>query len=782
MPRDALAVFLISIHIGIKILITYQFESEFSQMIEMESPKKWVVFMERRIWRCIRLKLPTHRHFGNMLDFFSCSSHIESSAKQCYDIYMFKRSMYLIKAGNSLSLHSEFPPGLVKCPAMFHKRIQIYLHKMFFMNLTFTSFSLKAKTHMQPFNLNCQGLQNRLYLSYNNFTNVFCGKRFPWSVYASSHSAILSLPYGGYNEIDMQVNLVDRHIMNNQDGSYAGELIKWGAFAVHTYRVHVEMLYRLHVVVDLQLPQTSYIHIHNGPASSIARIFAYKNISSKAFYRLSTFQAFIVAVTQTNIEGFHLIYKPDPISISKTLMTSERIHIKNNSGCGNTDTKSWMCTLAIVSLKYTHARVRILFRNFDGPFNDMFISAGIAVYNIVKNNTQLVAHFYTKKSDHLQRSLAITGTENKLLLSLYAYFPFTILSCNIIAETSPCVGWFIGWHKRPSIAMMPHSVTKIPFKDLDPRAVVYKFVVHVIITPPCFVIHIIFTPSEYIQYYIVSIIFYYNNMLSVHLESSIPVYHWESWRCHHPITHGDFSYTYFDPGHRSYKLIGKVDKIDVEMWTCGNRAFTMLSVSTIPCMYPCRHIYKMAAGEQVTNRCDICTYRWLTVAQNQLRYSTSTNCTLIMERIKGKLFQEIILSIPSSNVTSAEDIISYKVPKLTYRFRERRVMQINLTDEQVWRASRECLRFLDPLQWIEEIFDRRHYINTRLTIRNGRYEYFVLTINVRSWSDGEVECRKKGGHLLTAHDIDELHFILNNIMKPLNIERVFIGMTRVVSG
>ena len=257
MPHDAIAVFLISIHIGIKMLITYQFESEFSQMIEMESPKKWVVFMERRIWLCIRLKLPMHRHFGNMLDFFSCSSHIESSAKQCYHFYHPVRTMYLIKAGNSLSLHSyeEFPHGLVKCPDMLQRRIQIYLHKMFFMNLTFTYFPLKAKTHMQPFNLNCQGLQNRLYLSYNNLTNVFCGKRFPWSVYASSHSAILSLPYGGYNEIDLQVILVDRHIMNNQDGSYAGELIEWGAFAFHTYRVHVEMFYRLHVVVDLQLPE-----------------------------------------------------------------------------------------------------------------------------------------------------------------------------------------------------------------------------------------------------------------------------------------------------------------------------------------------------------------------------------------------------------------------------------------------------------------------------------------------------------------------------------------------
>ena len=332
-----------------------------------------------------------------------------------------------------------------------------------------------------------------------------------------------------------------------------------------------------------------------------------------------------------------------------------------------------MCTLAIVSLKYTHARLRILFRNFDGPFNDMFISAGIAVYNKVKNNTQLVAHFYTNNSDHLQRSLAITGTENKLLLSLYAYFPFIILSCNIIAETSPCVGWFIGCHKRPSIAMMPHSVIEIPFKGFGLGAVLYKFVVYVIITPPCFVIHIIFTPSEYFQYCIVSINFYYSNMWSVHLDSSIPVYH------------RDFSYTYFDPDHRSYKLIGKVDKIDVEIFECGNRAFTILSVSTIPCMYPCLHIYKMAAGEQVTNRSDICTYRWLTVAQNQLTYTTLTNCTLIMERIKGKLFQEIQLSTPSSNVTSAEDIISYKVPK-THKPLQRKTSNADKPDR---RASVE---------------------------------------------------------------------------------------------
>ena len=118
------------------------------------------------------------------------------------------------------------------------------------------------------------------------------------------------------------------------------------------------------------------------------------------------------------------------------LPLNSQIDIKNNSSCENMDISSWMCTLNMISPEKSSANLQILNLRFSGPFDNMYISVSIAVYNILQNKSTLVAHFNTNKAA-LQRNLTIIATENTLFVTFYAYSPFTLLSCTVIAKSSP---------------------------------------------------------------------------------------------------------------------------------------------------------------------------------------------------------------------------------------------------------------------------------------------------------------------------------------------------------
>ena len=332
----------------------------------------------------------------------------------------------------------------------------------------------------------------------------------------------------------MLVGLIDRHI-SSQCATNSGRLIQRGDFKVHAYHIRTEMLHRLCISVESNSSRRLSIFLYNGPSSLMPRLDAYNDRFHKTLYRSSTFQVFVVSIIPKKFEDFRLIYKPDQMFISNVVTATQRIQVQNNTGCGNRNINSWMCTLAIVSPRSTHARLRILQMDFNGPFSDMFVSSGIAVYNVIKNNSNLVAHFCWDKS-FLWRSLALTGTENRLFVSFYAYSPFALLSCSVIAESSPCVGRFIGWHIRPSITMMPHEVHRVGYVD--------TVNVKVDINSQCVAIHIIFTPDEYIPLFcMINIIFDCGGMLSVHAYRESFAKNFKG-RCHITDPYGDFSYTH----------------------------------------------------------------------------------------------------------------------------------------------------------------------------------------------------------------------------------------------
>ena len=79
----------------------YRLEGEFSGLIEMEPPKKWLVFVEMSTLRCMRHTLRAQPYSGNTLNFFRCITHIQNPAMACV---VYNRRQYLATKGNEVDL------------------------------------------------------------------------------------------------------------------------------------------------------------------------------------------------------------------------------------------------------------------------------------------------------------------------------------------------------------------------------------------------------------------------------------------------------------------------------------------------------------------------------------------------------------------------------------------------------------------------------------------------------------------------------------------------------
>ena len=191
----------------------FPFENELRGITELRPLKRWLVFMEIRLWRCTRLASPARLSVYNLLDLLHCT-HIHKPQKRCYHIIRYHH--YIAIYGNSFRLIA--PPSLKK-------------HDI-------ANFYSKEKTYRQPVNGNCEGFFLKFSLSYNNCINIYCGKQYPWSTYIRSHRIEIGLTHAKNHksaDIGMLVGLIDRHI-SSQCATNSGRLIQWGDFKVHAYQ------------------------------------------------------------------------------------------------------------------------------------------------------------------------------------------------------------------------------------------------------------------------------------------------------------------------------------------------------------------------------------------------------------------------------------------------------------------------------------------------------------------------------------------------------------------
>ena len=79
----------------------FPFENELRGITELRPLKRWLVFMEIRLWRCTRLASPARLSVYNLLDLLHCT-HIHKPQKRCYHIIRYHH--YIAIYGNSVHL------------------------------------------------------------------------------------------------------------------------------------------------------------------------------------------------------------------------------------------------------------------------------------------------------------------------------------------------------------------------------------------------------------------------------------------------------------------------------------------------------------------------------------------------------------------------------------------------------------------------------------------------------------------------------------------------------
>ena len=481
----------------------YPSEEDISHLTGIDPPKRWGVFMEIRVRRCMKLQTIQNLYLIDLMTYLRCLSfggHKQHS--RCYRSLLPKPRAWKIGAvvsSSKISFSTETMRGRY-CPTR-RQTYRLLVHKLFGFNLTLDEFRVLDASFVLPLPGQCSRVTAKFIVLYNNDRIVYCGKRHPWSIYSNSNVATIKLIITERMEkydiqLTMRFGVVDPFYSQNQQPSHAAGPSSWGPFATFTYHIAVQMTNKVRVLVSSDFQQTHKSMFYDGPHPKMPRLLVYRKFDNQTLYLSSTFQVFYVVASKSAYPSFTLSYTADHSFATLHVGPNQEITLTNNTGCGNNGRESWMCTFRIVAPDHMYAQVHVSSLNIYGIFANVYTSAGVALYNIVNNKMYLAGHWYYSITQTNGNNLTFTGSNNQLVVSVYAYSPYSRLSCTFITYASICVGSFIGKHIRPSMAL------------LSPR-VLYKRVtsmssgrdsVHITydVTNACHAIHISFLPSEYI--------------------------------------------------------------------------------------------------------------------------------------------------------------------------------------------------------------------------------------------------------------------------------------------
>ena len=734
--------------------------------------------MEMRIMRCMKSQGLGHLTHGDLFSFLRCHVERESPRGQCFDTMIIKKNTFTY--GNASRFGNEFR----NCPTLGTKRLRISLHKMFTVNLTFSYFVIKNKKDMQPYHGNCRGFRYYLTVYHSNTSTIYCGKQYPWSIFISTHTVEFKLPTNYQKGISAgtimaQVEVMDSHFAWYQWGAYMGGIVTWGDFNIQTYLISVQMFYRLRLTVDPF--QHASVIIYDGPRAVMPKLSEHTFANHSAIYFPSTFQVFVVYTIKRGIPTFKIIYKSTRQNTANILMPSHYAYLKNNSGCGDDYIQSWICPFKIVTSAGAQVRLRISLLDITGPFSNAFESAGIAIYNVFNNTVTLVGHMYGNIGP--QDNVTFIGTENQLLVSVYSYAPFTLLSCILIVESSPCAGVFLGKVVRPSISLTKyHANASIPMIGPTESKTIFMrgLSIDMNTTSKCLVVHIIFLPYEYLHR-----TWYMDVQLDsnfVKIDTHIVGKH--SGRMH---IEGDYAYIRGERRSRSHEVVGNVARIFLQLFSSkGNRIMYTMNIVKTSCLHACRNSHtEVTIIETKIPQCDLCDYHWFYKRRTEMGHYTIPNRTVSFCRVVG----DHPLSITLSSVLELQSgghLISYALREIDINFKHKRFMRIDLEEGGMWRT-----RKADLSPPIYNAYNRpghgglglaRPISLKEFVMDMGIYEYIVLPeYNHRTmWDLFDLRCRNKGANVLMIDDIPELRFVIENIMLPLELERVPIARTSQV--
>ena len=762
----------------------YPLEHDISRITGVIPPKSWMVFMEARIWRCMPSIPHGHLPQNEVLDFLQCFRSVWRPQK-CYRYYISKRIYFrLTISGYMFGLTDFRYEDYFNCQKRRHGQINIYVHKMFVVNITLSKFHVAGKHHIKLFQNGCIKSEMNFKISSDNCSYEYCGKRFPWTLFTCSNVAMAEISgkiAGWPSSLDIVVlfGVVGPNIYANRGFHFDG-LTAWGHFQVLTYNIRIDMHYRIYIEFASEVDQPENILVYNGPWPGTPKVTAKQFSHQPKYYISSTFQLLLL-VLQRKISDIGVIYKPHDSHESLTLSPPQQLYLSNNTGCGNS-VKSWVCTFRIITPMGTYARLRVEDLTITGPYASTLESAGVGIYNIVNSTAILVAHL----PNHVIPNVTFAGTENQLLVSVYAYSPFAHLSGTFVAEINQCIGRYIDTYMRPCVYMLPH------FNDACNRG----FYTSINVTSSCLVFHFVVPPNYLLRHRMFPIVIQLQYDGKLILDYKI-LYH-----CYEVRVYGNFEMISGHVSHSSFRALGDFDNLSIKSLNnaCVYAPTTSLTLSRTSCVHPCQNVNIAVFDQRAI--CDICKYHWLDSSRRHNTYQIVPNETVTLRHVFGD--HHVVVWLASEvRVNSGGHLITHRLVEFTQLFSQPRFIEVELREGSVWRAHKDSLTWipfysgdssLQDMGLIPVTFD------SPKVVRRGLYEYVILKGPPKYLVDMEKHqrnfvreiitpddwaytrwCEQYGGSLLTIYDSQELHFVIQRIMRPLKIEHIYIELNNPVS-
>ena len=778
MRTFASPILLISISLMHAVDGAYPLEHDISWMTGVTPQKSWFVFMETRIWKCLPRTRSSCGPRNDVLCFLGCFRVVLEPIDKCYHIVMDPnlQTITLFTTRNRFRFTTN--ADHLNCLWTRHRNINIHVHPMFALNLTLFTFHLQSVAHVSR--EECFMVELKFYVSFNDYSLKYCGSRHPWTLYTRSNAAQVGLsdqvlPYFEVN-IAANVGIVDRDFFLNDYGLHSDNLVTWGGFRTQTYHIQVDMRNRIRIAFASALHWQTDIMIYNGPWPGTPKQIFNDFLGQKTIYVSSTFQVLIFLVFENDKSDIDMIYNLHNMNGIQNLYVRPEMNLENNTGCGNNTVKSWMCTFNIVTPASTYARLKIRDLVIHGPSVGTLAAAGVAIYNVKNDTVDLVAHL----SDSMDGSLIYTASGNQLMVTVYAYSPFTLLSGTFSAEISRCVGQFLEHGMQRCVYLLSHFYDKprrlrISCQDGSFTSISVScecFVFHVII-PPGGMRHVPTMFPVILRFdYDGKIMLDYSVINRMLPNSSTGL----TKMCYEFDLYGDYEFTHKNRNKGSFKAVGDIEYLTLDrtrstQYACFYESTAIIRLYRISCIQPCKGVnIGTASSLDLSPMCDICRYYWFDSFRNRNHYVTVPNKTVTLEHIFGDA--QIVLRI-SSQIRTHEGgcVIYYPLSGLTHLFYHKRFFWVKLAKGVVWRTRKSDMALY---RYRNDRLEQGVSFNSPFLIRRGSYEYIVDSKPHKFAI--HLSCARHAGFLLTIHDHTELRFVFEKIMKPLKIEHIFIDI------
>ena len=759
----------------------YILQRDLAQITGVEPPKRWLVFMEAEFRKCKNTE---------MIALLRCLSHCRKYRKQCYsDIGIFYNSAALMLSPNSIQITNPSVQGFVdfSCKLQSSLDTRIYVHKLFILNLNIQHFQATTLKDQQPIQGKCPRRMPSVNIIYDGGSHVYCGRKYPWSIYSHSGMARVNIffPFFSwinlYVKIKITIDITEHDFIQTQPQSYPSIVTPLSTYQIQMIHISVEFLYRIVISVTSDFDKLSGHIIYDGPHYLVPTLSAYSNTQHELYYMSSTYQAYIVCAPPSNTSRFRIQYTKHGDHTAHALRPREQVILVNNTGCGDSGPGSWMCTYSISTVDHEHGVLRLLFLDITGPFTNTSTSAGIAVYNVINNTAILVHHWYI--SMQMMENLTVTSTQRKLLFSVYAYSSLAQVSCHLTTGASKCIGIFLNKDLPTSIALL----TKHSFYDFGLATVVVggqttRFVATFSVNDSCLSIQTSVLPTESDASWLqLVLLFVYDTALKI---TKYFIQGYTANFCCTVEIRGEYKPIHgpstVDKTSPFFEIVGRIESITMCIWNeCGNMPIVTFVVFQMPCILPCYEISANIANiTGIATMCDICNFMF--IDRNAFKtYKILLGRIAVLERLIGNLTLDIAIGSPeyqaSDNLnTYGRYYISYRVDALVLQFGEARVVRVDVADNEFWSIPLGTMLVFKPGSY--------NYIPKEIHVLElGMYEYVIERGSpLTGWQSAANQCSIYGGHLLTIHDQRELDFVIQNIMKPFHIEIAWIGMMRQV--